>query len=512
MPYRSLSFNSVEFSYPAQANSVLKNITFEVSPGWTGITGENGAGKTTLLLLAAGLLPPGAGSIRGPEDILYCPQRTDDIPEFWEDLFFAADNDAGRLTDRLGIGADWPYRWETLSHGERKRFQLAAALWRNPAVLAVDEPTNHLDAEAGALVRDALETYRGIGLVVSHDRALLDRLCGNCLFIREGTLTLRPGGVSRGLAEEDRERAERLGVRKKLMDEGERLAAEAGRRRRVVEGSRNRLSKRETAPGDADTRGKINLARLSGKDAVGANQYKRMKNRAEKLGEALEKTANPHERKRGVNLPGRRVKADRLFSLEAGSILLGEGRRLSFPELLVRPEDRIALTGPNGAGKSTLIRYILARLPAALPLLYLPQELNPEESRRILDAVFREPEKFRGEILSRFSRLGSDPRLLFRSALPSPGEIRKLLVARGIFYEPALVVMDEPTNHLDLVSVGLLEAALAEYSGALLLVSHDELFLSRLTGRKWSITRRGGDSALSIEEFYEELHEKFYAE
>jgi ATPase subunit of ABC transporter with duplicated ATPase domains len=491
-----LSFNSVEFSYPSSTRPVLRNFSFELGPGWTGVVGENGAGKTTLLLLAAGLLSPDAGTVRGPADSFYCPQRTDIIPESWEELFFADDNAAGSLLAALGIADDWPYRWETLSQGERKRLQLAAALWRRSGFLAVDEPTNHLDREASALVREALKTYRGIGILISHDRALLDSLCGSCLFLRNGTITLRPGGVSRGLAEERRERAEQRGLRKKLVEEEKHLATEADRRRRVAEGSRNRLSKRGLDAKDRDGRGKINLARLSGKDTAAANLYKLMKNRAEKAGKALEGMAKSGEMKQGLALEGQRSRADRLLLLEPGSISLGEGRRLFFPELVIAPGDRIALTGPNGSGKSTLIRHILSRISA--PLLCLPQELDEEESRSILDAALREEKKFRGEIISRFSRLGSDPRQLLQSALPSPGETRKLMIARGIFYKPAIIIMDEPTNHLDILSIGLLETALREFKGALLLASHDETFLSRLALQNWAIRRQGGDSTLQI--------------
>jgi ATPase subunit of ABC transporter with duplicated ATPase domains len=187
---------------------------------------------------------------------------------------------------------------------------------------------------------------------------------------------------------------------------------------------------------------------------------------------------------------------DRLCAIPAGTLPLGEGRALSFPDLLIRPGDRIALTGPNGAGKSTLIRFILERpvpdpdVPRA-PVLYIPQEVSAEESRAALEALEQENERKRGEILSRFSRLGSDPGLLRWSRLPSPGEIRKLLIARGVFSNPALIIMDEPTNHLDLRSIRLLEETLSEVSCAMLLVSHDAVFLSRLTTREWAITRDG---------------------
>ncbi|GHU92390.1 ABC transporter ATP-binding protein [Spirochaetia bacterium] len=499
MDHTFLSFNAVEYFYPSSVEPVLKNISFDLHRGWTGIVGVNGAGKTTLLLLAAGLLQPSAGiikpDIKKSDDVLYCPQRTDELPKGWEDFFSSADNETGALCGRLRIEYDWPYRWDSLSHGERKRLQLAIALSRNPAALAVDEPTNHLDQEAKTLIADALAGYTGIGLLVSHDRSLLDRLCNNCLFLETGSALLRPGGVSQGMAEADREQMEQGRVREQIQSERKRLATEADKRRRDVEGARNRLSKKNTGAKDSNARAKIYLAKLTGKDAVGANLYRRMETRIGRLDRELDaqgRTGNIQaKRKTGLTMESAASKADKIFLLEPGSIVLGEGaardHSLSFPELTMGALDRVALTGPNGSGKSTLIARILENIPPSIPLFYLPQELTEEESRAVLDQIYEEDEKSRGEILSRFSRLGSDPGNILQSALPSPGEVRKLLIARAVFHNPAFIVMDEPTNHLDLKSVLLLEEMLRECRCALLLVSHDEAFLSALTNKEWAI-------------------------
>jgi ATPase subunit of ABC transporter with duplicated ATPase domains len=479
-----LFFHGVSFFYPSSVHPVLENISVEFHKGWTGVTGDNGAGKTTLLMLAAGLLEPRQGTVSGTGG-LYCPQRTDNIPDLWEDFFSSADS--GRVMSLLGIKADWPYRWETLSHGERKRMQLGIALWREPELLALDEPANHLDRDAKTLVAAVLESYSGTGLLVSHDRALLDRLCGNCLFLRQGKAVLRPGGVSKGLAEEEREALELRRLRKKISGERERLAGETDARRRTAEGSKNRLSKKDLDPKDRDGRGKINLARLSGKDRTAADLYRRMESRLDRLDADLASVPSAGKRKLGISPEAPRSRMDRLCLIPPGTVSLGGERSLVVPELVIRPEDRIALTGPNGTGKSTLLGRIVRALPPRLPALYIPQELSAEEAREALAELKRETEKNRGDILSRFSRLGSDPVLLLQSRLPSSGEVRKLLIARGIFRSPALIVMDEPTNHMDLASIQLLEKTLAKLDCALLLVSHDEAFLSALTFIEWTI-------------------------
>jgi ATPase subunit of ABC transporter with duplicated ATPase domains len=154
----------------------------------------------------------------------------------------------------------------------------------------------------------------------------------------------------------------------------------------------------------------------------------------------------------------------------------------------MKADDRIAIGGRNGAGKSTLVRHLLNLVNVPDDnVVYMPQEVDAASARQILDDARSIPSEQLGRVMNIVSRLGSRPRQLLESHNPSPGEIRKLLLALGMARAPHLIVMDEPTNHLDLPSIEALEAALADCPCGLILVSHDERFVAPLAQTRWTL-------------------------
>jgi ATPase subunit of ABC transporter with duplicated ATPase domains len=177
--------------------TLFSDVTLHLTPGWAGLVGPNGAGQTTLLSLLASHRAPEAGHVeRLPSDapVLLVDQRAELVSEDVESFAAADDTLAGRWRARLKL--EKLSRWATLSFGERKRWQLGAALWREPDVLLLDEPTNHLDVAAIELVLSALSRFDGVGVVVSHDRAVLDRLTTTTLRLQRGRLEVWPGGFT----------------------------------------------------------------------------------------------------------------------------------------------------------------------------------------------------------------------------------------------------------------------------------------------------------------------------
>ncbi|MBN1543315.1 ABC-F family ATP-binding cassette domain-containing protein [candidate division KSB1 bacterium] len=490
MPQAYLKFHGVGFTYESAVEPLFSDLSLHFAPGWSGVVGANGTGKTTLLKLAAGLLQPDAGRIEAPVQRIYCPQRTDEPPANLADLLHGTDKSAVVIRGRLGVQNDWLERWPTLSHGERKRAQIAVALWLEPEILAIDEPTNHVDAEAREVLLHALQSFSGIGLLVSHDRELLDTLCRNCLFIDPPEVVVRPGNYSTGaeIASADERTVHKQREQKKQALQ--KLQREVGRRRDLANRSGQKRSKKGLARHDRDGRQKIDAARVTGKDAVGGKLLRQLDGRLEQAEHELDDVRVKKRYAMGIWLPGSVSTRNALFQHEPGSLALGPAGKVILPHLTIRPTDRIALTGANGSGKSTLLRWLLPQLnvPAA-NLTYLPQEIDAEQSRQILAEARALPNEQLGHVMTLISRLGSRPHRLLESAEPSPGEVRKLLLALGMTRLPHIIIMDEPTNHLDLPSIECLESALAECPCALLLVSHDRRFLRALTTEEWHLSR-----------------------
>ncbi len=480
-----LLFRSVSFAYDS-SETLFDCLDLSFPAGWTGVIGANGSGKTTLLLLSTGGLPAVRGRVLSPGETLYCPQRTDDPPPLLPLLLDARDGAACEIKGLLGVRPDWMSRWATLSHGERKRAQIAAALWQAPAVLAIDEPTNHIDAHARSFLIKALRSYRGIGLLVSHDRELLDQLCARCLFLGPPRIVLRPGGYTRGLEEGEKEQRYLETRRARAVSRIKHLDREAGEKQREASLTRKRLSKKGIAPKDHDAKSRIDAARLTGKDAVSGKIVRNLEQKKDRARQEAQALSGKKRYDLGLWFQSAPARRDVLFSVPAGLIPLGGERGLSIPDLVMYPRDRIGIAGPNGSGKSTLVRHILDRVSVQKSeVIYLAQEINIEESRSVLYELHGLCAHDLGMAMTVVNLLGSDPERILQSEGLSPGEVRKTLLAVGISRVPRLIVMDEPTNHLDLPSIECLSEALSECACGLLLVSHDERFLKKLTDIRW---------------------------
>ncbi len=488
-----LRFQEVSFSYDTMVSPLFKELTAHFPVGWTGVIGANGVGKTTVLKLAIGQLRPSHGYISSVNHAICCEQRTDEAPDMLSDLIESVDGKACDIKGRFGINDDWAARWATLSHGERKRAQITVALWQQPDVLAIDEPTNHLDMEARNLLIAALRSFRGVGLLVSHDRELLDELCIQCLFLEPPEAIMRSGNYSAGSAQAKRDDEY---VRKQYdisKQEVVKIKREAVRRRGDAAQSHRKRSKRGIPIKDHDARFKVNRARISGKDGVGGKLLRQLDGRMKQAEKKKSEIKVKKSYDIGIWVQGEQSKRDTLFGLSSGSIPLGVSQTLSFPDIIMQPTDRIALTGPNGTGKSTLIRHILKSIHlTAEHLTYIPQEINKEASKGIMEQIRRLPKDKLGRMMAVVSRLGSRPERALESVETSPGETRKVLLAIGIAHVPHLIIMDEPTNHLDLPSIECLEEALLDCPCGMLLVSHDRRFLNRLTEKRWHISDEEG--------------------
>ncbi|MEU8535484.1 ABC-F family ATP-binding cassette domain-containing protein [Streptomyces parvulus] len=513
--------SNLSFAWPDDTQ-VFDDLSFTVPPGRTGLVAPNGSGKSTLLKLIAGELRPLAGSVSVSGTLGHLPQslplsvdltvaevlgvadviRALDAVESGdvdEEHFATIGDDwdveerSRAQLDRLGLaGLALDRSLATLSGGQAVSLGLAAQLLKRPDVLLLDEPTNNLDAEARHKLYDVLSDFTGCLLLVSHDRALLDRmeriaeLGSDHLRLYGGDFTAYEAAVvaEQEVAEKNVRSAEQELRREKremrqARERAERRAGNAQRNLknaglpRIFAGNMKRGA--QEAAGRAGT---MHAARVSEARA-----------RLDEAGRAVRE-----EVKLALQLPDTQVPAGRtLFQgtgmrvrLDDVDVFAGNG-----VDLTVRGPERIALTGPNGAGKTTLLRLITGSLQPDSGeirrhdgrIAYLSQRLDLLDPGRTVAENFaafapERPEAERMNLLARFLFRGPGAHLPV--SVLSGGERLRATLACVLCADPAphLLLLDEPTNNLDLVGAGQLESALDSYQGAFLVVSHDERFLA----------------------------------
>src|SRR5580704_7543018 len=228
--------SGLSFSY-TDSVSTLSDVTLTLATGWTGVVGPNGAGKTTLLRLIAGELEPTAGHVNldPPRRVIRaCPQTVEAMTPEITAFAHATDGVARRIHGELRLDPFSLSRWPTLSPGERKRWQVGAALSVEPAVLMLDEPTDHLDVEARDLLIAGLERFSGVGIIVSHDRALIDRITRYTVRVHDGAAHIWRGGYSDAKCAWEADERERYAEYERLKYQRENLARRLADKRRLA--------------------------------------------------------------------------------------------------------------------------------------------------------------------------------------------------------------------------------------------------------------------------------------
>ena len=440
-----------------------------------GLIGENGAGKTTLLRILAGEKQAEAGTVRHFVPAAVIHQEGKSSPG--EDPELRAKFRAQESR-------------ESLSGGEMTRNRIVKALSSHPELLMADEPTTDLDQEGLTLLRKALMGFQGAILLVSHDRALLRKLCNRIWYLRDGTILDFPGGYDDFIAERDR-RMERetfeyeqyKAERKRLKESAQRMAERASQVKKApgrMGNSEARLHKREWTD---------SVLQLS-------HAKRTIQNRMDHLEVKEKPKALPEIRmKLGVVHP---VEAKTVLECTCGRLRAGASELLRDTGFILPTGSRTALIGPNGCGKTSLLHAILdqtgagirfqgkARWNPAVRIGWFDQhhEQTMDRKKSVLENIMGSavyPEHFARTVMA---CLGLRGEAVFKPLeLLSGGEKAKTALGKLLLMDCNTLLLDEPTNHLDLFTMEELEKLLASYGGTILFVSHDEEFIRKTATR-----------------------------
>ena len=454
-----------------------------------GLIGRNGAGKSTLMKALIGEIEPDEGAITKsskvrlgyiaqdapsgsitPEEVVLAADveradllkesenctDMDRLGEVHERLLaidaYSAPSRAARILTGLGFDEDMQRQpLDSFSGGWKMRVALGALLFSQPDVLLLDEPSNHLDLEATLWLENFLKSYPATLLVISHERDLLNKVANHILHLQGGRLTLYPGGYDSF----ERQRAER--------------AAQLASAKASQDAQRARLEDY--------------VARNSAR----ASTAKQAQSRAKMLAKMQPIAALMEDPSLSFGFPNPSTLKPPMITMEMAAVgYLTDVPVLKRVSLRIEPDDRIALLGRNGNGKTTLARLLAAQLPLMDGAINAPGKMKVgyftqyqveelagddtplEHMTRVMEG--KKPSAVR-EQLGRFGFSGN--RATQKVAKLSGGERARLALALITRDAPHLLILDEPTNHLDVDAREALVQALNDYTGAVILISHD---------------------------------------
>ncbi|MGV1790591.1 ABC-F family ATP-binding cassette domain-containing protein [Rhizobium sp. A37_96] len=518
----SIVLSNLSWSTP-DGRPLLSHLDLSFGAERTGLVGRNGVGKTTLVRLVAGDLQPQSGSIsfNGRLGILrqsvqvQAGKTVADLFGATEALAVLKRAEAGEATNEELATADWTLESRiasaldrvgldvtpeaplvTLSGGQRTRCGLAALIVDDPDFLILDEPTNNLDREGRAAVIDLLASWKAGALVISHDRELLDTM--------DAIVELTSLGASRygGNWSQYRERkALELSAAEHDFAEAEKRVAEV---ERSAQATVERQARRDKAGRKMAAKGgipRIMLGGLKERSEMTGGGNTRLAER--RRAQALQEAAAAREKIEilqplTVKLPTSGLPANRVILRMDGISAGYEPERpiLRDLDLVITGPERVAVTGPNGSGKTTLLALVSGVLKPWSGTVRVVSSALLDQRVSLLDPSLSIRDNFRRinpeadenacrAALARFM-FRADAALQIVSSL-SGGQLLRagLACVLGGSVPPSLLVLDEPTNHLDIDSIAAVEAGLRAYDGALLVVSHDDVFLGNI-----GITRR----------------------
>jgi ATPase subunit of ABC transporter with duplicated ATPase domains len=476
---------AVNLSGSHDGEPLFTNVTLTLSGRErVGLVGPNGVGKSTLLRILAGELRPDRGAVTRSSTIGYYAQQVPDpsatVEHFLADapgelptLARQPDQDLDRFTQlggwayaarvdairtRLGINEiDGTRALGTLSGGEQARVMLARILLTEPDILLLDEPTNHLDAAGVDWLGGYLTDFKGALLVVTHDRAFLDRVVSTVVELDgiHDEPQFYPGNYT----------AYRIG--KQLRWERLLLDYEA------QEKARARLAE------DIErTRGHAESVERTVRRGLGADKIRRYAKKVARKAKARERRLRRQmlstawlaapETRPALALEFPRARADGELVIKAAGLAVPG--RLAPVDLEIRAGDRILVSGVNGSGKTTLLRALAGQEPGITALLPQTHDDLPRDTG-VLDFFRSQVPMYvdEAEVTLAGYLFDTDQALGTLSA----GELRRLLLATMVNSGAEVLLLDEPTNFLDFDSLDVVEAALRAFTGTIVLVTHD---------------------------------------